>query len=102
MKSLFRKIISHFNKSNGTSRSESTQHETNTNVHTISFDLNLDTWTPRPREPIPPKAVYDYDEALSIGMTVEFRRKYLKLTQKQLSDLLGYKSTSFVSKLELG
>lgn len=52
-------------------------------------------------KPIPPKAVYTDKEIYGIGANVEFRRKKLNLTQKQLSEMLGYKSSSFISRLEL-
>ena len=124
MESLFRKLVSYFNRSNKTyhfenakdetnipiknideampyiSHSKVVKNETNTHVHTVTVDLN--SFTPKPKVPIPRKEIYYNDDNWRIGITVEYRRKHLKLTQKQLSDLLGYKSTSFVSNLELG
>lgn len=53
-------------------------------------------------ESIPPKPVYDYDEAYYIGNNVERLRRGMGYTQKQLASLIGYKSTTLISKLERG
>jgi DNA polymerase III epsilon subunit-like protein/DNA-binding Xre family transcriptional regulator len=53
-------------------------------------------------ESIPPKAVYDYDEAFYIGHNVERIRRSLSFTQKQLALQIGYKSANPISRLERG
>lgn len=98
MKFLFQKIRNYFLKN--TSETSVINNETNQQVHTVT--VNLNSWKPQNKEPIPKKEIYYNEDIWRIGITVEFRRKHLNLTQKQLSELLGYKSTSFVSNLELG
>jgi ribosome-binding protein aMBF1 (putative translation factor) len=52
------------------------------------------------RLPIPKKDIYDFDDLSDIGMNIEYARKDKGLTQKQLAELIGYKSASFISRLE--
>ena len=124
MKSLFQKVLKIFNSSKEESHTEVCNYEltspvkdlqaTNTydsnsdnsndenNKYTRTISVDLSSWKPRPKAPIVKKEIYNNDDIWRIGTTIEFRRKHLNLTQKQLSELLGYKSTSFVSSLELG
>ena len=55
----------------------------------------------RQLKPLPIKEVYTDNEVHIIGGNVEIIRKSKGLTQKQLAESLGYKSTSFISRLEL-
>lgn len=55
----------------------------------------------RQLKPLAIKEVYTDKEVHIIGGNVEIIRKKKGLTQKQLAESLGYKSTSFISRLEL-
>lgn len=64
--------------------------------------VNLDSsYTLKSREMMPMKDIYTDKEVWGIGANVQLIREDKGLTQKQLSELLGYKSTSFISRLEL-
>ncbi|WP_258200278.1 helix-turn-helix domain-containing protein [Paenibacillus endoradicis] len=52
------------------------------------------------RKPISYKSYYTDRELLSIALNIEYARKDRNISQQQLSDCLGYKSTSFISRLE--
>jgi transcriptional regulator with XRE-family HTH domain len=52
-------------------------------------------------EPVTPKEVYYEKDLWAIASNVQIIREKYNLTQKQLSERMGYKSTSFISNLEL-
>lgn len=87
-------------KKNDLSNQSTSKFDNSIRSNVVNLDLDEDM-NPNQRRPIPPKDVYFNKEVWGIGSNVQLRREALKLTQKELSELLGYKSTSFVSKLEL-
>lgn len=50
---------------------------------------------------LPIKEIYYEKETWDIGINVQSLREAKGLTQKQLAELLGYKSAGFISRLEL-
>lgn len=74
-----------------------------TQIPKIEFtsEATLTSYYTRPKQ-ITHKKVYISDELFSIrGNVIKFR-KARKLTQKSISDCLGFNSVSFISRLERG
>ena len=98
MKGIINKLLDKFKLSN--SRTNTITH-VNHLEHTTNSTLQETEHVHRQLKPLPIKEVYTDKEIDIIGGNVEIIRKRKGLTQKQLAESLGYKSTSFVSRLEL-
>lgn len=92
LKGIINKILNKFKLSNSM---------THTNTHVNHLESQETEPVHRQLKPLPIKEVYTDKDVQIIGGNVEIIRKRKGLTQKQLSESLGYKSTSFVSRLEL-
>lgn len=98
MKGIINKLLNKFKLSN--SRANTVTH-VNHLEHVTNSPLQETEHVQRQLKPLSIKEVYTDNEVHIIGGNVETIRKRKGLTQKQLAESLGYKSTSFVSRLEL-
>lgn len=98
MKDIINKLLNKFKLSNSMA---------NTNTHVnhlghVNHPTSQETeHVHRQIKPLSIKEVYTDKDVQVIGGNVEIIRKRKGLTQKQLAESLGYKSTSFISRLEL-
>lgn len=98
MKDIINKLLNKFKLSNSMA---------NTNTHVnhlghVTHPTSQETENVhRQIKPLSIKEVYTDKDVQVIGGNVEIIRKRKGLTQKQLAESLGYKSTSFISRLEL-
>jgi len=98
LKGIINKLLNKFKLSN--SRATTVTHVNNLE-HVTHSPLQETEHVQRQLKPLSIKEVYTDNEVHIIGGNVETIRKRKGLTQKQLAESLGYKSTSFVSRLEL-
>ncbi len=94
LKGIINKLLNKFKLKNSRAN-------TITNVHVTSPTSQETEHVNRQVKPLSIKEVYTDNEVHIIGGNVEIIRKSKGLTQKQLAESLGYKSTSFISRLEL-
>ncbi|UYB50409.1 helix-turn-helix transcriptional regulator (plasmid) [Lysinibacillus capsici] len=98
MKGIINRLLNKFKLSNSMTN-------TNTHVNHVEHVTNPTSQETehvhRQLKPLSIKEVYTDNDVQIIGGNVEIIRKRKGLTQKQLAESLGYKSTSFISRLEL-
>lgn len=100
LKGIISKVLDIFKQFKSNINAPIDTHESSTGIVTnpISQETKLSN---RELKPLEIKEIYSGKDIDIIGGNVEIIRKSRGLTQKQLAESIGYKSASFISRLEL-